>query len=179
MENLLTAEQFFSLQDYESTDVWELIKGVLRMSPSPRPRHQKILGDLYLTIGTKYRKSNKFYVRIAPYDVNINETSVVRPDVCVIDDITKETERCYQGVPILIIEVLSPSSIKHDKQRKFELYEECGVPEYWIVSPDDCSIQVFTLVNKKYTCMGIYGEGEIITSKILPDLVVNVDDVFY
>ena len=179
MENLLTAKQYFSLTDYESRDMWELIKGVLKMSPAPRPIHQKLSGNLYLFLGTAFKRHEKFHVRYAPYDVNINETSVVQPDICVIDKIENETNRCFEGVPVVIVEILSPSSVDYDSKQKFELYEECGVEEYWIVSPKEVNVRVFRLKEGKYERVGIFGEDAQFTSNALDGLKVVTNEIFY
>ena len=179
MENLLTAKQYFSLTDYDSRDMWELIKGVLKMSPAPMTVHQKISGNLHLFLGTKFKRHEKFHVRYSPYDLNINETSVVQPDICVIDNIQNETKRYFEGVPVVIVEILSPSSVEYDSKRKYELYEECGVPEYWIVSPFDEKIQVFRLEKGKYIKIGEFGQDSTFVSTALDGLNVIVNEVFY
>ena len=179
MENVLTAKQYFSLVDNHSKDMWELFRGILRMSPGPLSEHQKISGNIHLCLGNAFFRDERIHIRYAPYDVTLNENTVVQPDICVIDDISRETRRGYQGPPLAIIEILSASNDKYDKKDKFKLYEECGVLEYWIVDPWDKHVSVYCLTGGKYVLQGLYREKDKFVSKALFDLEVDNEEVFY
>jgi Uma2 family endonuclease len=71
----------------------------------------------------------------------------VQPDICIICDLQKLDQRGYQGAPDLIVEVLSPSTMKKDYYEKFNLYMENSVREYWLVNPEGRSMQIFYLEN--------------------------------
>ncbi|WP_042006912.1 Uma2 family endonuclease, partial [Capnocytophaga canis] len=94
----------------------------------------------------------------APFDVRLpkkeekgdNIHTVVQPDLCVICDESKLDERGCIGAPDLIIEILSPGNSKKEMKNKFELYQESGVEEYWIVNPTDENILVNVLEDGKY-----------------------------
>lgn len=77
-------------------------------------------------------------------------TTVVQPDICVICDKSKIDDRGCNGSPDLIVEIVSPSSIKQDLNEKFNLYEENEVKEYWEVMPDSFAINQYVLTNGKY-----------------------------
>lgn len=131
---------------YTSDDYWnlpentraELIDGQLyNMTPSSRI-HQRISGQLYITIGTyieEHRGNCQIYA--APFAVNLDceDKNWVEPDLSVICDPDKLTDRGCSGAPDLIIEIVSPSSRRMDYVQKPVLYLNSGVREYWIVDP--------------------------------------------
>lgn len=164
----------------------ELIKGYIRkMAPAPTKRHQtiglKLLGALI-----PYFKNKKCQVFYAPFDVrltrNINDKdviTVVQPDILIVCDPDILDERGCNGPPDMIIEILSESNRKHDLVTKYNLYEEAGVQEYWIVFPADDMIEVYWLENGKYKLEKRYIEDEIITVKTIEGLQINLTDIFY
>jgi Uma2 family endonuclease len=166
----------------------ELIKGwVYKMTPAPRRIHQEIESNLQGFIWNKI-KNKDCKVYSSPFDVRLvknkgisdNEIeTVVQPDICVVCDLDKLDDKGCVGAPDLIIEILSPSTIKKDYTEKFNLYEENGVKEYWIANPEGRSLQVFHLENGIYEELETFEEKEdIIASKLFPDLKIKMIDVF-
>ena len=162
----------------------ELIKGkIVKMASAPSTKHQKTSVNL---TGLFYNVFNKLPCNVfsAPFDVRLpirnhkKKDTVVQPDLCVICDESKLDDAGCNGVPDLIIEILSPSNTKHDLKTKFDLYEEVGVPEYWIVNPWDKTVLVYHLQNKVYIGSKFYTEGESVSSVIFTYLKVSVDDIF-
>ena len=151
----------YSYADYltwQFTELVELIRGkIARRMSAPTDQHQVVVGELYRRLANLlYRQPCQ--VRTAPYDVRLVKLgtpthpadaavhTVVQPDVCVICDPTKIEKRGCLGAPDLIIEVTSPGTATRDWKDKFDLYEENGVGEYWIVDPAGQSLSVFVLV---------------------------------
>jgi len=166
----------------------ELIKGwIYKMSPAPRRLHQEVEGNIYLEVGSYFKKT-KCKTYQSPFDVRLIKnkgqsdkkiTTVVQPDICVICDLNKLDDRGCVGAPDLIIEVLSPSTMKKDYYEKFNLYQENGVREYWLVNPEGRSLQIFYLENDEYQEYETLEEkDEIITSKIFPELNFPMTSVF-
>ncbi len=130
----------------------ELIKGfIYKMSPAPMDKHQRVSVNLS-TEFANFLKKKKCQLRVAPYDVRLNRNknnkqiiSVVQPDICIICNPDIIDEKGCNGVPDMVAEILSPSSIKHDVQTKFLLYQETGVKEYWIIDSIDKIVDVFVL----------------------------------
>jgi len=123
----------------------------------------------------------------APFDVvlpiNIKtkaqSTTVVQPDICVICDIEKlDTAGCF-GAPDLIIEIISESTSKKDINDKYQVYEEAGVREYWIVFPDEALIKCYVLKNDEFILNEEYTKGDIASPAIFPDLSFEMDRVFH
>jgi Uma2 family endonuclease len=154
---------------------------------APSRKHQGI--SMRLTkpfINALYQTPCKVYA--APFDVrlmrldkgkNKEVTTVVQPDLCVICDAAKLDDRGCIGAPDLIIEILLPGNSRTEMKDKFELYQEAGVLEYWIVSPIESMVQVWKLNDEGYF-IGLPPkvEGDLITTPIIPNLVVDVTDIF-
>jgi len=163
----------------------ELIKGfIMKMSPAPNRFHQKISSNMNAYLHQYFRNKNcGFYA--APFDVRLpikskkKDTTVVQPDLCVICDQNKLDDQGCNGAPDLVIEILSLQNSKHDLDTKFNLYEEAGVKEYWIVHPVDKIVFVYTLQNDKYIGLKPFTEGEILNSPLFPDMKIEVNEVFY
>jgi Uma2 family endonuclease len=167
----------------------ELIKGrIFKMSPAPNRRHQRLSWQLTLVIGNFLNKK-KCEAFSAPFDVRLplpenkitkdKTDTVVQPDLCVICDLEKLDEQGCNGAPDLIIEILSPGNSKKEMRDKFELYQNAGVLEYWIVEPYKEYIIRYNL-NKEGVYQGSQPmmEGMIIESQILKGLEVDVSSLF-
>jgi Uma2 family endonuclease len=163
----------------------ELLRGKIRQMAAPSVKHQRISSNLHLMIGGKlWRTPCKVFA--APFDVRLTRTrdekvvtTVVQPDLCVICDTTKLDERGCNGAPDLVVEILSPGNSRTEMKDKFELYQEAGVLEYWMVSPADKNIFIWKLNEQ-----GLFisnqpkVEGDIVTTPIVPGLEVDVTEVF-
>ncbi|HPN71885.1 MAG TPA: Uma2 family endonuclease [Saprospiraceae bacterium] len=171
---------------FEFEEMVELIRGkIFRMSPAPKTAHQKVSGNL-LGIFWQYLKQRECQVFHAPFDVILpvanrkreKATTVVQPDIVVIcrPEIIEEAG-CF-GVPDLIIEILSPHTSKKDLQLKYDVYEEAGVPEYWIVMAELQLIEVFVLEHGKYQRITTYVKEDQIIPRSLPGLTIHLEEVF-
>ena len=168
----------------------ELFKGKIMAMTAPNLKHQRYSGRLTRPIGNYlYGKSCELFV--APFDVKLydrrkahlpdDETySVVQPDLCVICDKAKLTERGCDGAPDWIIEILSPSNSKKEMRFKFDLYEESGVTEYWLVYPYEQAVYQFVLnaQTEKYELKGMYANDDIATPFLFPELKIDLAEVF-
>ena len=108
-----------------------------------------------------------------------DQSTVVQPDICVICDEDKLTEQGCTGAPDLIVEVLSPGNSTREMKDKFDLYEENGVREYWLVSPMQQSVIRYNLDSTgKYIGSKHYVSGEAVYSNAIEGFTVEVDEVF-
>lgn len=163
----------------------ELLKGrIFKMSPAPNRKHQEISGNLYGQLFILVRNnpcklySAPFDVRLPRRDEKCNEIhTVVQPDLCLICDENKLDEKGCIGAPDLIIEILSPGNSKKEMKNKFQIYEEAGVKEYWIVNPHDENILMNVLENGKYDTKNPIVD-DWVSSYIFPDLKIHTDDIF-
>lgn len=181
--------QGYTLADalsWEEQDRIELIDGYPVMMAPPARRHQEsvaaLMGQLY-----DYLKGKKCKVYPAPFGVRLFEKkkdrpedvdTLVEPDITVVCDQDKLDDMGCKGAPDLVMEVLSPSSQRHDRYTKFKLYQRAGVREYWLVDPDTKSVQVFLLEDGRYSAMD-YGEvGDHVKVNVLEGCSIDLSLVF-
>lgn len=166
---------------------WEIIDGIAYMQATPSPIHQEISGGLFVQF-YQYLSGKPCKVYPAPFCVrltkddnknNENIKVVVEPDIAIVCDKTKIDGKGCNGAPDLIVEIISPSSVKNDKLIKFNKYEKAGVKEYWIVEPEGKLVSVFVLLeDQRYGRPEIYSEDDNIKVSIFPDLIVDLKPVF-
>ncbi len=165
----------------------ELLRGRIALMSAPSRIHQKISGNLHRLLSNALWKS-PCEVYAAPFDVRLqhfsskqNKTlnSVVQPDLCVICDPNKLDDKGCVGAPDLIVEIISPGNSRRELKDKFEIYQETGVKEYWIVNPLEKSVQIYHLNEQnKYIGSQPYVVGDVLGTPIIPGLVVDLADVF-
>jgi Uma2 family endonuclease len=194
--------EWYSYQDYLS---WpegeriELIRGVpYAMSPAPRREHQRIVSSIHGQIYQGLRDA-PCEIYPAPFDVKLSDDAedarptVVQPDLTVVCDPGKLTEQGMTGPPDLVIEIVSPDSGFHDRvwseatlparpcilSRKFELYRDSGVREYWIVDPDQRVVEVYRLEGDgSYRRVGAFGGSDTVTAGITEGIAIDLAEVF-
>jgi Uma2 family endonuclease len=171
----------------------ELIRGkIFKMSPAPTVFHQVISVNIEKRIAN-FLEGIHCKMLHAPVDVRLKGkpfrkkklrddeiTTVVQPDIIVVCDEEKlKDNRSVDGAPDLIVEVLSPGNTRTETKYKFDLYEENGVLEYWVVYPEYKQIHVYLLnENEQYGKPVIYEANENITSVVLKGLSIPMNDIF-
>ncbi len=166
----------------------ELIKGkIFKMSPAPARKHQECHRLMFRKLDRFFEKSPcRLYS--APFDVRLTPRkndnrnkvyTIVQPDLCVVCDLNKLDDAGCVGAPDLIVEILSPGNSRKEMKEKFEVYEENGVKEYWLIYPYDEYVMVYTLnENGKFIGSKPFVEDEIIQSYVFPELKIEVGEVF-
>jgi len=188
----LDLSEIYTYADYYSwrfEERVELIKGkIFKMGDAPGGNHQLISGNIAGELH-QFLKGKKAHVFMAPFDIRLvrNEvadedvTTVVQPYISVICDTIKlSDQRSCLGAPDIIVEVLSPGNNKKEIKTKYELYEEFGVKEYWLVYPDEQSLIQYVLTDEgKFAHAGrpLTG-GDKLSTSILPGFELALDDVF-
>jgi Uma2 family endonuclease len=183
-------EERFTYGDYltwDDDERWELIDGVpYNMSPAPRARHQRTLGELHRQFAN-WLLGKPCQVFLAPFDVRLPDAgesddlveTVVQPDLSVICDKKKLDDAGCRGAPDLIVEILSPSTASKDLKVKFERYERAGVQEYWVIEPEGKTVQIFTLGEDGwYGRPRVHAAGDLAQVGIFPDLEIDLTTVF-
>jgi len=168
----------------------ELHDGFIKlMTPAPSSKHQEISFNLS-GIFRSFILNKKCKGFAAPSDVRFPKNrksledkqvyTVLQPDLYVVCDLSKIDARGCLGAPDLIIEIVSPKNPKRDLKDKFDIYQEHGVREYWIVNPNDENVSVFFLDEKgKFQLIGMYAEDDKIPVNIFDgDLKVDLMEVF-
>jgi Uma2 family endonuclease len=164
----------------------ELIEGKLYpMSPAPRRAHQLAVSHLLVDISNFFGNQG-CQIYTAPFDVRLpvrNERkpdqlhTVVQPDLCVVCDPAKLDDSGCLGAPDWVIEITSPRTIKKDFNEKYNLYEQSGVKEYWIIVPKENIVHVYVLENGEYALVDIYESGDI-PSRTFPELTIRYGRIF-
>lgn len=158
---------------------YEIIDGELLVAPSPNLDHQDVAFGLAKFVDRFVREHHLGHTMIAPVDVRLGPQDVVVPDVLFIrrDRLDIISSRRYvMGSPDLAVEIISPSSRRIDQERKFNLYQRSGVPEYWIVDPANRTVHGFRLEGGRY--VDIEPDSGRLSSIVIPGLVVDPTALF-
>ncbi len=173
-----------SLWDYEAYAAipydgkrHEIISGDHFVNAVPNLYHQEVSRHIKFQLYSEIELKELGKVIDAPVDLQLTAHDIVQPDLVIV---TKERKHILtpikiKGVPDLIVEVLSPSNSNHDLKTKRQLYERCGVPEYWIVFPDDHQVLQLVLVDGSYTENMV---TESITMSVAPHTTVDLKRVW-
>lgn len=174
-------EEFLELT--KNSDVrYEYINGQVYVLASPSYRHQIAVDEIFVNFYNWF-KGKKCRPLTSPFDVTLvkNKTdfNVVQPDIIVICDTNMVDENGkYQGVPTLVVEVISKSTKKKDMLKKLDLYMETGIKEYWLVDPIKEAIQLYVFEDGDIKDYGIYTVDKSIKSEIFEGLEIKLEDIF-
>jgi len=174
-EEIYIIDDIYALPDGERA---ELIDGKIYYMAPPSTKHQRLVGNLFNTI-SNYIQSNKGTCEpfIAPFAVFLNEDdkNYVEPDISVICDKNKLTDKGCNGAPDWIIEIVSPSSRQMDYYTKLFKYRTAGVREYWIVDPEK---EIVTIYSFEKETMEQYSFGEDVPVGIYKGFLIKVPSLF-
>ncbi len=179
----LTEKKKYSYEDYLNTsddESYELIEGELLMNPSPTPNHQTISGNIELELRIFVNNNKLGKVFDAPCDVHFDDENVMQPDIMFI---SKERlniigDKNIQAAPDLAIEIVSESSAYRDTERKKRLYAKFGVKEYWIVKPEEKTVEVYVLDNGAYRLTNAPKTANNVESPLLKGFEISFETIF-
>ncbi len=179
----ITHEEFRVMEfseEEEKTYIFELIDGEIVAKNHPTATHQTVLFELTMLFGNHVKVNKLGKVFFAPFGVVPEPNTDVQPDLFVIlaANLPNLREDGFFGVPDLVVEIISPSSIKLDRNTKFKLYERTGVSEYWIIDPKHQSIEVYGRQGSGYDLVSFAVEKGMIESGVLAGLSVDIATVF-
>jgi len=139
---------------------WEILEGIpYAMTPAPGIKHQEISGNIFWQLKALLENCRKCKV-LLPVDWQITEDTVVQPDVLVVCGENLDGVKLGK-TPVLVFEVLSPSTSRKDRGIKYRLYESAGVKYYCIVDPETNSAEVYVLQKEKYREASEFNEGRM------------------
>ena len=156
------------------------------MMAAPSSNHQEIVAELTRQCGN-YLEGKRCKVYPAPFGVRLFEQAgdrpedvdtMVEPDISVVCDRSKIDRHGCKGAPDLIIEILLPSTRRHDRLVKLNLYQRARVREYWMVDPDNESVQVFTLDGGALKIREDYGPQDVAKVNVLDGCFIELSKVF-
>ena len=178
---------FADVLTWDENERAEIIDGEpVMMAPPPSRAHQEISGELFGQL-REYLKGKKCKVYHAPFAVRPFEQggdsqeevdTIVEPDITIVCDPSKLDDMGCKGAPDMVVEILSPSTRRHDRLTKFNLYQRAGVREYWIVDPADKSVQVFTLTDGLLLPHEVYDRKGVAKVNVLEGCFIELSKVF-
>lgn len=174
-------EQPLTYDDYAAIDDdtrYELVAGHLElMSPSPSPKHQLVASEIYKQIDFDCRKD--YVALFAPIDVILSPSDVRQPDIVLLSRQRMDilTNRGIEGPPDLMIEIISPSSMKRDKIDKLVTYAYFGIPEYWIVDPHHAALEQHLLNENAYNLIDVFQADEPVKTPTVPCVSFTMNEI--
>jgi Uma2 family endonuclease len=174
----LTYKEFRQLPDDGKR--YELIHGEVHLSPSPSTRHQLILLNLSLSLGTYMKNARLGVLAFAPLDVCLNPDTALQPDLIFISAGRAGIvhEDFVAGAPDLAVEILSRSTAAHDRATKLPLYAEAGVAEIWLVDPQVKTVEVLRLQGRKYVVDSTLAGHQTLKSATFPGWELPLPELF-
>ena len=186
MENIALQKRIsvkdFSKMQFDDTDdfQYEIINGEMIRKSAPSPIHQEVLKNLLYIIETYNRLQKKGRLFCAPIDVFLDDYNKLQPDLVFISEKKKSiTNDGILGVPDLVIEIISPTSVIRDRIEKKNVFERFAIPEFWLVDPQYESIEIYTLKDNRYELFSAATtmEGGL-NQSLFEGLSISFNDVF-
>jgi Uma2 family endonuclease len=179
----LIKESGWTVDDYyqlpEDENQYEIIDGVLEMKPSPSTTHQRISHQLERRMTDCCQQD--YILLDAPIDVILSDNETRQPDILMIHRNREHIieEHAVVGPPDLVVEILSPNSIKRDRMIKHESYARFGVAEYWIVDSSNVVIEQYVQAEagQPYHLVNVFSEEDQVQSERVPCLSFTVEEV--
>lgn len=172
-EKPIVKEQPATYDDYanlpDDGNRYELADGVLElMTPAPTPKHQIISSQMQAVLTNSCQSD--YFVFASPIDLILAPTEVRQPDIVMVhrSRLHIVTRRGIEGAPDLVGEILSPHSVKRDKQQKLRAYAKYKIPEYWIIDPGNEALELYLLSGDKYELSAIYERDDTVQSDRIP-----------
>lgn len=160
---------------------FEILEGFLVKEPSPSVQHQRIsreLGRQLLTFFDNFDPEGELF--FAPLDVTLSTSIVLQPDIMFVSGTRKKIilKDRIDGICNLIIEIMSPTNRRKDRLHKVEIYRKAGIPHYWIIDPEENTLEVFMLKDGSYSLITAVSPGDDFIHPEFPGLNLNLDKVF-
>jgi len=161
---------------------FEILEGFLVKEPSPSVHHQRVSRELEYQLKTFFDDFDpEGELFFAPLDVTLTTSNVLQPDMLFVSGARKEIIRKNRidGACDLVIEIMSPTNRRKDRLNKMEIYRKAGIPHYWIIDPEENTLEAFMLRNASYTLVIAVGPGDKFTHPEFPSLSLDLDKVFH
>ena len=181
-ENIEDRYTYADILRWDEDERYELFEGEAFMMAPPTRVHQEVLGALFNKLYS-FLEGKPCKVYPAPFGVRLfpradhSDSVYFEPDIVVVCDSSKLDERGCNGAPDLVVEILSPSTVKRDLLYKLNKYLEAGVREYWIVDPEEKTVAVNILERNHYTLFH-YEANAAIQAAVLPGFTLEVKTLF-
>ncbi len=160
---------------------YELINGSIGKRTAPSLHHQKASINLasYMNLYVKEKKLGAMFT--APVDVFIDEHNGYQPDICFVSterSFLIEAGDCIRSTPDLVVEIISPGSVRHDRVDKKDNYEKYAVRELWLIDPLNRSVEIYVMHENAYQTHAFQEKEGVVTSTVLAGFSVDIKDIF-
>ena len=135
-------------EDADGSLRYELLDGAIVVTASPGVRHQRVVTAVWRLLDDARREGTRVFV--APLDTYLPTDDILEPDIFVVEETAIVDDEVQGGVPLLVVEVLSPSSRRRDVGDELTAYRDAGVPSYWVVDPVEPRLRVWRLEDGAY-----------------------------
>ena len=174
---------------FKATDIWdtpedgnryEVIDGVLSVTPPPLWMHQRGLSKLHIRVGDFVYRNGLGEIVEAPVGVVLDDANGLQPDLVYVsrERLGIITERGIEGVPDLVVEALSRSTRARDRGAKMRRYAAAGVPHYWLLDPRARTLEAYRLGENGYGTPELYGPGSVFRPSLFPGLEIVIDELW-
>lgn len=177
-EIILTYDDYLHLPDDGRR--YEILEGVLYVTPSPQTAHQVVLRNLGFFLLEFLRRNNLGELLYAPMDVVLSRTNVCQPDLLYIsrERLHIMEERNISGAPDLVVEILSPTTASQDRVLKAQVYARYGVDFYWLVDPEARTLEEYRREGETFTLLGTLAGEEVFRPALFPGLGIPLHEVW-
>jgi Uma2 family endonuclease len=153
---------------------YEILDGELYVTASPSPFHQRLSKRLQRRLEDYFEVRGLGEVFNAPTDLILAQHDIVVPDLVIVAEPGQLSSRAIEGAPLLVVEILSPSTRRRDRGIKMRRYAALGVPHYWIVDPDAQTIECWRLEGSEYRLVTQASVPNVLRHPDWPDLAVDL-----
>lgn len=157
---------------------YEVLDGELYVTPSPSPLHQRLSKRLQRRLEDYFEGRGLGEVFDAPLDVILAPHDIVEPDLIIVGNPAQISRRGIEGAPLLVVEILSPSTRARDRGVKMRRYAELGVAHYWIVDPDAATIECLRLAESQYRLIVTAAVPDSLGHPDWPELAIDLIALF-
>jgi Uma2 family endonuclease len=159
---------------------YELLNGIIVKKQVPSPQHQEASGNIHAAIHAFIKTNQLGKCYTSPIDVFFDKYNNSQPDILFIRKNRQfiVTRDGIEGQPDLIVEIISPSSVRHDKVTKKALYLTFGVSEYWLVDPIYHTVEIYGLENNEYVLISSVIEFGEVESQVLEGFKIEITTIF-
>jgi len=177
------AKKTYTYEDYRKLPEgapYQLIGGMLIMTPAPSTHHQIISMKLEVKLASFVMERDLGLVLDAPLDVYFEESETYQPDLVFIarERLSIIEPDKINGAPDLVIEILSPGTAYYDLRKKFKVYEKHGVREYWVVDPEEQSVEIYALLEGRFTLGQKVEKQGTVSSAVIEGFTMQVESIF-
>jgi Uma2 family endonuclease len=156
---------------------YEIIDGDLYVTPAPSPFHQRMSKRLQRKLEASFEGGGIGEVFNGPIDLILTHHDVVQPDLVVVSTPSQISQRGIEGAPLLVVEILSPSTRNQDRVVKGRRYAELGVPHYWIADPETRALECYRLAGRTYALVAHGERDALVTPPDFPGLQIPLADL--